>query len=237
MKIGPDSAHQRRKIETQNLGEVEEYLDWYSSTYPGFSISEGLILELHRLTMKGLYSCAGHFRDITHDMEEMSPTFHPAPAYAVEMRIRDIIGELRNREQGSTGQQLKAAIWFFHQFLFIHPFCGGNGRVSRSLLTMLLRKYEIIRPHATVYSALQQRKKRLLASLQSADTGHIDDLGELVVIASIDTLIDQVFETLRMIPNQQPLPSWLSKPAVRARTSDRRLYRQFRQFLAPLNGS
>lgn len=52
------------------------------------------------------------------------------------------------REFGKEDLQLeettKYGVCFFHQFLYIHPFLNGNGRVARVLLSYLLSKFTVV---------------------------------------------------------------------------------------------
>ena len=123
MRIGPSDADNRREIEIKNLDEVNEYLKWLTEHRPGFTINEGVILELHRLTVQGLYSCAGTFRTPLHDVFVTSDTFKPASTYEIQYQIRDLIEEYRNGQSDDIEARLEAATKFFHRFLQIHPFC------------------------------------------------------------------------------------------------------------------
>ncbi|MBI2953481.1 MAG: Fic family protein [Chloroflexi bacterium] len=206
MKIGPSDPEWRRDIEIRNLGEVDEYHKWLDVNHPGFSITEGLVLELHRLTIQGLYSCAGNYRTAVFDVTVGSDSFEPVPASEVQFRVRDIIERYRRAPQATVAQKANAAAQFFHEFLLIHPFCGGNGRVARALLNMILHRQGLLIGEQSIHYYIKQDNEKYLHALHEADRGRLSLLRELIVTSSIYAHIDQVYALLAQLGklNERP---------------------------------
>ena len=121
-------------------------LDWIFSNKSGPSVDLRSLLKLHRLAQGGTSGDAGRLKAKDNEIVEFRPgvgrvvRFRPTPAAltpaAVEMlcqRYRQMSGE------GKIPPLLTAATFVF-DFLCIHPFRDGNGRVSRLLTTLLLRQ-------------------------------------------------------------------------------------------------
>ncbi|EDQ85021.1 uncharacterized protein MONBRDRAFT_39023 [Monosiga brevicollis MX1] len=108
-----------------------------------------LAFALHRCVMRDLGGDdAGRIRNV-----EVRPSGSPmvyALSRTVSARLECLFRVVRealaldvpDAERGPRAVRIGA--FFFRSFLLIHPFCNGNGRVARLLLSILLR------PHCTV---------------------------------------------------------------------------------------
>ena len=93
-------------------------------------------------------------------------TFRPPPAIAVPYQIKEIIAFINNTKSEDIHTVLKSGIAHY-EFVRIHPFVDGNGRVSRALATLILfeenydiRKFFSLEEYfdsdaASYYAALQ----------------------------------------------------------------------------------
>jgi len=89
------------------------------------------ILEIHALTIQGIYPCAGDFRDAL-TLVTITDTDHkPAHASQVRLDIIDMLDWLY-RDPGSKNP-LQKAVYVLWKINHIHPFNGGNGRVARAV--------------------------------------------------------------------------------------------------------
>ncbi|EKD90999.1 MAG: hypothetical protein ACD_30C00052G0017 [uncultured bacterium] len=104
-----------------------------------------LILKIHAITMKGLLEKekTGGFRpaDI-YIIDEMGGgkeklRFKGPDAKDVPKLIKELLEWLKHAEKDNLHPVLKAGL-FHSQFVHIHPFSDGNGRVTRLLTTYLL---------------------------------------------------------------------------------------------------
>ena len=93
-------------------------------------------------------------------------TFRPPPAISVPFQIRDLIAFINSSNSQDIHPVLRSGI-VHYEFVRIHPFVDGNGRVARALSTLLLfqegydiRKFFSLeeyfdRDAGTYYSSLQ----------------------------------------------------------------------------------
>ncbi len=138
------------KIENRDEQEVVGYfevLELISENFQEIEITESNIKNLHNLLLK--YSekdgwHKGNYKQHTNAVEATLPDgtkqiiFQTTNAgYETEDAMRNLINWYRTDEE--THPLVKSAI-FSYEFVSIHPFQDGNGRLSRLLSTLLLLK-------------------------------------------------------------------------------------------------
>ncbi len=110
-------------------------------------LTEEVILKLHEIAMKGLLPSekVGHFRpgpiyiiDELGDGKEKL-RYEGPPSGEVPKLIKELLDWLKKANKDELHPVLKAGI-FHTQFVHIHPFSDGNGRVTRILTNFLLYK-------------------------------------------------------------------------------------------------
>lgn len=144
------------------------------------------VRDLHEQVIDGIYACSGRYRD--RDDIEISGTPHkiPEPPYVpglVAALCETLAGEWLERE----GTWLAAfTMWRIN---WIHPFCGGNGRVSRLAALLVLRvKLDLPPLSRSIDSQLaDSRRSDYLSALRDSDvamevTGgpNVDQLEDLI---------------------------------------------------------
>lgn len=107
-------------------------------------LTPGLILQLHRDLFQFDPSGGGHWKMANNRIEEIRSDgtrivlFEPVPAHMTADAIERLIASFcRTREEG-TVEPLLAIATFILDFLCIHPFRDGNGRMARLLSLLLL---------------------------------------------------------------------------------------------------
>ena len=133
--------------ETHDEEEIAGYrdaLNWIHTSYRDIQISEGTVKELHRLLFASSTARKGgdYKKDDNVIMDfdasgRRNVRFVPVRAEETPSAMKDICLAYREaRDEGNTDSLLLIPC-FVLDFLCIHPFSDGNGRVSR-LLTLLL---------------------------------------------------------------------------------------------------
>lgn len=139
------------RLEDRDSQEVVGYfeaLDIISDAYNDIQMKEGDIKNLHNVLMK--YSTKdewhkGNYKQHSNAVEATYPDgtnqiiFQTAePGVVTETAMNKLI-EWYNNNEGSVHPLVKCAI-FTYEFLSIHPFQDGNGRLSRLISSLLLLK-------------------------------------------------------------------------------------------------
>ena len=128
--------------------EIAGYRDVLGLIYENFDVipvTQNYILQLHKILYSHMNNpMAGRTKDVqnyisaTHPDGHVEILFTPLPPYETPEALDRICAEY-NRVIGNMEiEPLIAIPVFIHDFLCIHPFNDGNGRMSRLLTTMLL---------------------------------------------------------------------------------------------------
>lgn len=138
------------KLEERDQQEVAGYfeaLDLVSESYRDIEITEGNLKNLHNLLLKYSEKDAWHKGGYKQVSNEVQSTNRDASKYtifkttelglATEEAMRNLVEWYKT---DTEAHPLVRAATFVYDFLSIHPFQDGNGRLSRLLATLLLLK-------------------------------------------------------------------------------------------------
>lgn len=141
-----------KKVKPMNIDEEEilgyqDVLRTIHNSFEYINIKPEIILQLHRDLYKySSKSIGGHFKNVQNYITETKPNgeshiiFTPLAPYETYAAIEEISSSYREELNNGDINQLILLISFIHDFLCIHPFNDGNGRMSRLLTTLLLYK-------------------------------------------------------------------------------------------------
>lgn len=143
-------GHQSRKERAIDALEVIGYFDVLgiiAESYDNIDISESSIKNLHNILMKYSTKDAWHKGDYKKQSNTVEATFPDGakqvifkttdPGYPTQIAMRQLVDWYNSDSQ--THPLVKSAL-FAYDFVSIHPFQDGNGRLSRLLSTLLLLK-------------------------------------------------------------------------------------------------
>ena len=143
-------GHQSRKERAIDALEVIGYFDVLgiiAESYDNIDISESSIKNLHNILMKYSKKDAWHKGDYKKQSNTVEATFPDGakqvifkttdPGYPTQIAMRQLVDWYNSDSQ--THPLVKSAL-FAYDFVSIHPFQDGNGRLSRLLSTLLLLK-------------------------------------------------------------------------------------------------
>jgi Fic family protein len=138
------------KLEERDQQEVAGYfevLDLISESFRDIEITENNLKHLHNLLMK--YSAKdawhkGNYKQVSNEVEATNPDggkytiFKTTePGLVTEDAMRSLVEWYKT---DTEAHPLVRTATFVYEFLSIHPFQDGNGRLSRLLATLLLLK-------------------------------------------------------------------------------------------------
>jgi len=149
------SEAKEKEEKTKDAQEVINYINTvnYALTkIENSPINLELIKEMHKVLMenvRGDEKAPGEFREVQNwigsELSKVSDAnFVPPNPEAVPKLMEDLIEYLNTEHNVSV--LIRCALMHY-QFETIHPFCDGNGRIGRSLITVYLcKKKKIIKP-------------------------------------------------------------------------------------------
>lgn len=168
--------------QSRNEDEIMGYRDVLNTIHENseyIPIKSSYILQLHRDLLKrsGL-SYGGHFKNVQNYINETKPDgttvtrFTPVAPYDTPEAVENLC---RGYELTLARENIDALILiptFISDFLCIHPFNDGNGRMSRLLTLLLLYKngYNVGK-YISIEKQIETTKDRYYDTLEEADIG------------------------------------------------------------------
>lgn len=112
------------------------------------SFSEGTVLQLHGILYRYMPQPGGHWKATNNDIIERHPDgssrirFRPVAAHLTPMAMADTIARYRFALDQHLADPLVLVPLIILDFLCIHPFPDGNGRMARLLTLQLLYHFD-----------------------------------------------------------------------------------------------
>ncbi|MBR5231601.1 MAG: Fic family protein, partial [Clostridia bacterium] len=151
-----------------------------------------VILQLHRdLYQYSGIGIGGHFKNTDNVIEEelddgtKRVRFRPATAFETPDMIENLCNQfLREVDRGEVDPLLLIPM-FVLDFLCIHPFNDGNGRMSRLLTLLLLyRSGYIVGKYISIEMLIEKTKDTYYDALQASSTGWHDGANDYMPFVS-----------------------------------------------------
>ena len=167
------------KLKDRDSQEVAGYADVIQQvfdSYRGMSFSEGLILQLHGMLLKysekdkhrrGVYKTSPN-RVVAFDKEgHENALFEPTPPHLTASEMRELLEWTRTQLKGEDHHPILVIALFVLEFLAIHPFHDGNGRLSRVLTNLLLAQAGYVyMPYASLEKIIEDHKVEYYLALR-----------------------------------------------------------------------
>jgi len=151
---GIKASHERvkmlvkNKVRPRNRPEQEiagyrDVLNLIHQSHKDIPLSENVILQFHSMLYRYTDIRSGFWKKINNEIVDIKSDgtkalrFKPVEAFKTADYIKELIGEFNEHLKKEDIDPLVLVPLFIFDFLCIHPFIDGNGRVAR-LLTLLL---------------------------------------------------------------------------------------------------
>lgn len=164
----------------QEVRGYREALSWIHENHRSVPVSLDTILRLHFLS-HGQTGDAGQFKTTDSDIVEKYPDgrsrvrFKTVPAEHTVARMGEFVRQWQDCLREQWAPPLIALASSNLDFLCIHPFRDGNGRVSRLLMLLMLYHlgFEIGR-YISIERRIEQDKERYYETLEQSSAGWHD---------------------------------------------------------------
>lgn len=136
-----NKSQERSVLEVRNYYNALMYLNEEADN--NNSITEDLIMKTHNLVSGKHLTNKNQYRDgqnVVSDIETGIIVYMPPEAKDIKNLINQMIKEFNKKSENDIPIPIKAGI-VAYEFVTIHPFWDGNGRVSRLLATYILKAY------------------------------------------------------------------------------------------------
>ena len=168
----------RSRDEDEIMG-YRDVLNTIHESYEYIPIRPSYILQLHKelLRRTGL-SYSGHFKSVQNYIDETAPDgtsvirFTPVSPYETPDAVENLCNAYELAIANEKIDSLILIPAFICDFLCIHPFNDGNGRMSRLLTLLLLYKngYSVGK-YISIEKQIEKTKDRYYDTLEASDAG------------------------------------------------------------------
>lgn len=155
------------EAEARNIAQAQL---WLASNKKKDVCSDTFLRNLHKKMFCDVWVWAGEYR-ITERNIGVAP-------YQIPMKLMQLFDDLNFWIDNKTYSNHEIAVRLHHKLVQIHPFPNGNGRVSRLMADLVLRKLE----GKTLYWGdtnlvdVSEVRRKYIDALRKADAGDYTDL-------------------------------------------------------------
>ena len=171
------------KAKPANRPEAEiagyrDVLNTIHQSHEHIPFTERVVLQLHRDLMKYVGGHGGAWKSTQNEITETLPDktqrirFTPIAPHLTEEAMRTLHGRFADLERGHELDPLLLIPLYLLDFLCIHPFLDGNGRLARlaSLLLLYHHGYEVGR-YVSLERIIEQTKQSYYDTLYTSSQG------------------------------------------------------------------
>jgi Fic family protein len=174
------NARPRDRSEEEIVG-YRRALSWINTNHEKISIEPETIKRLHGLAQGGTVGDAGEWKHSQNEIVEIYPDgrravrFYPVEPAQVPAAVEELCLAYRHSMDQLKVTPLLALACLVLDFLCIHPFRDGNGRVSRllTLLALYHHGHQVGR-YISLERIIEQTKESYYEVLQKSSTGWHD---------------------------------------------------------------
>jgi Fic family protein len=172
---------QPRNRSEQEIAGYRDALELIHEARKDMPVTVNVIRQLHARVYSYLTEDGGHWKAVDNDIVERAPDgeiiqvrFHAMPAIATPQAMENLVGRYSQAERDQR-EALVLIPLFVLDFLCIHPFRDGNGRVARLLTLVLLYhfSYEVGR-YISLERIFEKTKESYYDTLEASSRGWHD---------------------------------------------------------------
>ena len=171
----------------QEIAGYREVLSTIHTNFADMPLTSNLVLQLHRDLFQFVPGGGGRWKATNNDITETRPDgtkvvrFKPLAAHLTPDAMTRLHDAYRERLDTGAIEPLLLLSAYVLDFLCVHPFADGNGRMARLLSLLLLYRagYEVGR-YISLESVIEQTKEGYYDSLHASSQGWHDAQHSLV---------------------------------------------------------
>jgi Fic family protein len=172
-----DKVTPRDRSEAEIAG-YRDVLQLIHSSPQHISIQPSVILQFHRDLMKYATNAGGKWKQVDNEITETLPggetfvRFKPVPAWRTPDAMQELTDSFSKAMDKGEIHDLSLIAVYILDFLSIHPFADGNGRMARLLTLLLLYRsgYEVGR-YISLERIVEETKEQYYDTLYRSSQG------------------------------------------------------------------
>lgn len=199
--------------------EVAGYADLLGRIFDNwktFKLSESYILQFHQILLnysnkdklhKGQYKKSDNIVVVKDERGEEKVIFRPTKPYLVKKEMDDVLFWTSLALNENALHPVLLVCNFIFEFLAIHPFIDGNGRLSRALTNLLLLQsgYSYI-PYVSLEEIIEYKKIEYYQALRATQKNHGTDKEDINpwIVFMLDALLEQANKAKKLMQSEDP---------------------------------
>lgn len=184
--------------------------------YRSLEISGSRILQLHEIMLKfsqkdeqyrGKYKTKDNAIAIVEKGEIKKILFNPTPPWLVKKEMDDVLEWLKENQEKKDIHPLVIIANFIFEFLVIHPFQDGNGRLSRALTNlMMLQNGYMYTPYVSLEEIIENKQSEYYLTLRKTQKNHKTNNENIEpwLMFFLDCIFVQAQKALNLLKGKDP---------------------------------
>lgn len=145
----------------------------------------------HGIMTKYLEVEAGSFRTGDEGVFDKDKCIFIAPPGRIVQDLMKMLFEWMNSDKNSIHPLILSSI-FHYEFVFIHPFSNGNGRMARLWHTAILSKWKPIFKYIPIESQIEKFQEEYYEAIAKCHTAGESTLFITFMLSQIDSILDTI---------------------------------------------
>lgn len=202
--------------DAEEVAGYADLLDRIFNNHKTLKLTEGQILQFHEILLhfsskdqvgKGKYKSSDNIVVARGDDGKEVVLFRPTEPWLVKKEMDDVMVWTNMVLDKKTIHPILAIANFIFEFLAIHPFHDGNGRLSRALTNLLLLQtgYAYI-PYISLEEIIESRQEEYYFSLCGAQRHHKTENEDITtwILFLLEALLLQAEKSRSLIEKDRP---------------------------------
>lgn len=181
--------------EQKEIQEVKNAYDAYERLCEINPYDINTLKSFHKIMTKYLVSDAGKFRNGEEGVFSGDKCIFMAPPARMVPELMEKLFDWLSRSKSEMHPLIMSAI-FHYEFVFIHPFSDGNGRMARLWHSAFLAKWNPVFEYIPIESQIEKFQDEYYAAIAKCHTEGSSNTFILFILKQIDKILDEIAEQL-----------------------------------------
>jgi len=209
-------SHPPKNRDEQEVAGYADLVGRIFDNYRTLKLSENNILQFHSIllqfsekdqTHRGKYKGGDNAVIMKNQRGEEIILFQPTKPYLVKPEMETAIDWTNEQLEKKELHPLLIIANFVFEFLAIHPFQDGNGRLSRALTNLLLLRNDYpYLPYVSLDEIIENKKDSYYLALRATQKNHKTDHEDITAWLNflLDALLEQTEQARQLMNAEQP---------------------------------
>ncbi len=185
-------GEQKEIQEVKNAYEAYEML----SVINPFNVSD--LKKLHSVMTKYLVDESGEFRKGEEGVFSGDRCIFMAPPASLVPELMEQLFSFMNEQRNEVHPLIMSAV-FHYEFVFIHPFSDGNGRMARLWHTALLYNWKPIFEYIPIESQIEKFQQDYYEAIAKCHINGDSNFFIEFMLEQIDNVLDELLEQVKSV--------------------------------------